>query len=214
MSLLAQVLASEGGLPENVNKNDGVFSAVIIVKDGAMLKDTGESRLAPELPHRLAPYDSRDLALMGEGRSEPEILGMSVPFDRPSVRREMLEYEEAMRARETDERRKRLGLPEPKVTRSITGPREGLPPAPEEGDDGNGGWMNALDELLRSVLKDLRVLSVGRRLHGGGALPFAAFSGTRLRECHVFLSTARCLRVCGRRGMGRPATTGAQAWPG
>lgn len=57
-----QVLASEGGLPETVTKNDGVFSAVITVRDGRMLKDTGESRLAPPVPHPLAPYDARDLA--------------------------------------------------------------------------------------------------------------------------------------------------------
>lgn len=93
---------------------------------------------------------------------------MSVGFERPSVKRGVLEYEEHLREKELEERRKRLGLPEPKSVRSVTGPREGLPPAPDEGDDGNGGWINAYEEILRSALKDLRVYSCGRRLHGGG----------------------------------------------
>lgn len=56
-----QLLAAEGGLPEVVTKNDGVFSAVITVKDGEMLVDTGESRLAPPVPHPMAPYDAKEL---------------------------------------------------------------------------------------------------------------------------------------------------------
>ncbi len=73
-----------------------------------------------------------------------------------------------MRERELSERRQRLGLPAPKQSVSITGPREGLPPAPDDGDDGNGGWISAYEEILRAVMRDLRVLNAAKKLHGGG----------------------------------------------
>jgi hypothetical protein len=76
---------------------------------------------------------------------------------------------EDLRNRELAERRKRLGLPEPKVAVTIAGPRQGKPPAPDEGDDGNGGWISAYEEILRAVMRDLRVYNTARRLHGGGA---------------------------------------------
>jgi hypothetical protein len=75
---------------------------------------------------------------------------------------------EDLRNRELAERRKRLGLPEPKVAVTIAGPRQGKPPAPDEGDDGNGGWISAYEEILRAVMRDLRVYNTARRLHGGG----------------------------------------------
>jgi hypothetical protein len=71
-----QLLASEGGLPESLTKNDGIFSAVILVKDGTMLKDTGESRLAPPVPHPLSTYDSKELAYVAVvGRSNENLRG-------------------------------------------------------------------------------------------------------------------------------------------
>ena len=75
---------------------------------------------------------------------------------------------ENLRERELQERRRRLGLPEPRKAVTITGPREGKPPAPDEGDDGNGGWITAYEEILRAVMRDLRVYNTARRVHGGG----------------------------------------------
>ena len=32
----------------------------------------------------------------------------------------------------------------------------------------NGGWISAYEEILRAVMRDLRVYNTARRLHGGG----------------------------------------------
>jgi hypothetical protein len=39
---------------------DGLFSSVVVVRDGVLQSDTGESRLAPPPPRPLAPYDAAE----------------------------------------------------------------------------------------------------------------------------------------------------------
>ena len=63
-----QLLAQEGGLPEVATKSSGVFSSIVIVKDGALLSDTGESRLVPPAPQPMAPYDAKELGLVRASR--------------------------------------------------------------------------------------------------------------------------------------------------
>jgi hypothetical protein len=59
-----QLLAQEGGLPEAATKSSGVFSSIVIVRDGHLLSDTGESRLVPPPPTPMAPYDAKELGLV------------------------------------------------------------------------------------------------------------------------------------------------------
>ncbi len=124
MCLPHQLLAAEGGLPEPATKSNGLFSSIVIVQDGALLSDTGESRLAHAPPPKLAPYDAKELGLAQQARTvkgadpntalavrsptsnqlsgtggnygTPEVLGMSVGFERPTHIREQLEYEGAL----------------------------------------------------------------------------------------------------------------------
>ena len=49
-------------------KSSGVFSSIVIVKDGALLSDTGESRLVPPAPQPMAPYDAKELGLVRASR--------------------------------------------------------------------------------------------------------------------------------------------------
>ena len=98
---------------------------------------------------------------------------------------------ESVRERELSERRQRLGLPEPKKCVSITGPREGLPPAPDDGDDGNGGWISGYEEVLRAVMRDLRVHSAAKKLHGGGVCArvfTGSTAGCRQKEVCILLA--------------------------
>ena len=60
LTLPVQLLACEGGLPEPATKSDGLFSSVVVVRDGVLQSDTGESRLAPPPPRPLAPYDAAE----------------------------------------------------------------------------------------------------------------------------------------------------------
>ena len=93
-----QLLATEGGLPESATKTDGLFSSIVIVRDGALLSDTGESRLAYETPNQLQVLEGASQAMVPRMQSQqlqqqPEILGMSVGLERPSALREQLEME-------------------------------------------------------------------------------------------------------------------------
>jgi hypothetical protein len=108
---------------------------------------------------------------------------------------------ESAREKELAERRRRLGLPEPKKAVSLAGPRQGKPPAPDEGDDGNGGWVTAYEEILRAAMRDLRVYNTARRLHGGGTQRWVGPRRHRaLPKGTFFLSMVACVCVWRRCG--------------
>ena len=172
-----------------------MFASVVVVRDGYMRPDTiafdgpgrrigaGEKRFGGAAPGALpaAPEGSDGRGggaaataaeeqdsegaeeKEGESAAASAVDGSSLAYARGNSEqdkaREVMDAEAAKAAAAKDSG----------VVIETKGPRKGLPAAPEAGDDGEGGWIDAYEEVLRAVLKDMKVFSKGIKLRVGAA---------------------------------------------
>ena len=169
----AALLSENGGMPPTIRKSAGVFSGVVTVADGIIRGDTGEwetqragrgsvhpqtaMQLVTDIEqgkkgtNKLTDAERQAMAAAASSAADTALVDSSVRHHIPES-----EHFENVRKRQASA----LGL----TLAPTVLPASGAPPEFDGGFDGEGGWRDAYEDILRNVLRDMKVYSAAKRL--------------------------------------------------